>query len=166
MTRSATPAIERIARVLAGFRLSANGEGAEDHAAATVDMEWQDEIESALAVLKTLREPDLEMEAAGDAAVWKRMIAAAIGEPINLGTIGEATPVDPKSDPHEPGSALASGSPASEHIQAGGTAPVRDAGPDDIRDEKGEDFSSVDDDSDESFPASDPPSYSREREDR
>jgi hypothetical protein len=35
-------------------------------------------------VLRTLREPDEEMAAAGDAAVWERMIAAALGAPLDV----------------------------------------------------------------------------------
>ena len=35
---------------------------------------------NAVAVLKTLREPDGRMAAAGDVAVWERMILAALEE--------------------------------------------------------------------------------------
>lgn len=43
---------------------------------------------------------------------------------------------------------------------AGAFSQVRDAGPQFIRDEDGEDWDAVDQASDESFPASDPPSFS------
>ncbi|MFC4293572.1 hypothetical protein ACFO0A_00710 [Novosphingobium tardum] len=79
MPTSEKPAIERIARVLAGQRLSANAGGEDPSAAHAVDMQWQDYRDDAVAVLKTLREPDGSMAAAGDVAVWSRMIDAAIG---------------------------------------------------------------------------------------
>jgi hypothetical protein len=81
MSNSVTPAVERIARVLAGLKLSSNAEGGEEHAATSVEMEWQDEIEAALAVLRTLRQPDPDMAKVGDEHVWRRMVAAAIGQP-------------------------------------------------------------------------------------
>ncbi len=71
--------IERVARVLAGERLSVNAEGDETSAGADVDSSWRDHRDAAIAVLKTLREPDDAMTAAGDAAVWQRMVDAAIG---------------------------------------------------------------------------------------
>lgn len=73
-------AIERIARVLAAQRLSANAEGDDAHAAAAVDAVWREREADAIAILKTLREPDEAMERTGDIAVWQRMIAAALGE--------------------------------------------------------------------------------------
>lgn len=72
--------IERIARVLAGQRLSVNGEGDSCSVADAVDARWRDHVDDALAVLRTLREPDEAMAAAGDPAVWERMILAALGE--------------------------------------------------------------------------------------
>lgn len=79
--------IERVARVLAGQHFSRNGhgEGPESvHAADLVDMHWRDYADDALAVLKTLREPEAEMCAAGEAAgggaaaMWEAMVRAAI----------------------------------------------------------------------------------------
>ena len=78
MDVSATPIAERIARVLAGVTLSANGEGAEESAARAVDDIWRDHLDQARAVLRTLREPDQAMAAAGDVAVWEKMVLAAI----------------------------------------------------------------------------------------
>ena len=66
-----TPLLERIARVLAGLRLSDNGEGVEASASQSVELEWEDRIEDARAVLRTMREPDAAMAEAGDEAVWE-----------------------------------------------------------------------------------------------
>lgn len=78
MPISSTTAMERIARVIAGQRLSANAEGVDPSAASAVDMEWEDYVDEARAILRTLREPDPAMAAAGDLEVWERMIVAAI----------------------------------------------------------------------------------------
>jgi len=78
MDIASTPAVERIARVLAGQRLSANADGNDPHAADDVDARWPDFRDDAVAVLKTLREPDEAMERAGDIAVWERMVDAAL----------------------------------------------------------------------------------------
>lgn len=78
MPTSATPAIERIARVLAGRALSLNGSGQELHAAEKVDAAWRDHLDDAYAILHTLREPDAEMAQAGDVAVWRAMIGAVL----------------------------------------------------------------------------------------
>ena len=75
-----TPAVERIARVLTGMLVSANGEGDNASAGTLVDSLWQHHVPDAIAVLKTLREPSATMAAAGDCAVWERMILAAIAE--------------------------------------------------------------------------------------
>ena len=72
--------IERIARVLAGQRLSANAEGDFTSARSAVDTSWQHYREDAVAILKTLREPDEHMRAAGDEEAWERMIRAALGD--------------------------------------------------------------------------------------
>lgn len=101
MPTSGTCIVERISRVLAGQQLSLNGEGGDEHAAAAVEMEWEDRIEDALAILRTMREPDKNMEAAGDVAVWKRMIAAAIGSPKEIQASLEPTPVG--TDPLDEG---------------------------------------------------------------
>ena len=74
--------VERIARVLAGQRLSANADGNKAHAAADVDAAWRDHVQDAVAVLRTLREPDTRMADAGDPVVWERMILAALPEGV------------------------------------------------------------------------------------
>ncbi|WP_380785520.1 hypothetical protein [Sphingomonas sp. R86521] len=78
MDVSTTPVAERIARVLAGQRISANAGGDEESAAAHIDSAWPEYLPDAIAVLKTLREPDRAMAAAGDPAVWEAMILAGI----------------------------------------------------------------------------------------
>lgn len=66
-----------------------------------------------------------------------------------------------KDETGEPsGAAIVKDSIAQDHIRNGDPHPVRDAGPDEMRDEDGKDWDEVDEGSDESFPASDPPSYS------
>ena len=78
MPVSETPLAERIARVLAGRRLSGNAEGLERHAGTSVDVEWKDRMADARAILRTMREPDAGMASAGDADIWRAMVAAAI----------------------------------------------------------------------------------------
>ena len=78
MDTAVTSPIERVARVLAGHELSRNGEGDLASAGDAVDALWPDYTDSALAVLRTLREPSASMVAVGDAAIWERMIAAAL----------------------------------------------------------------------------------------
>jgi hypothetical protein len=80
MPVSHTDVVERIARVLAGQRLSANARGEEETAAGAVDHAWRDYRDDALAVLRTLREPDPAMAAAGDPDVWEAMVEAALHE--------------------------------------------------------------------------------------
>ena len=70
----------RIARVLAAAEHSANAEGVETSASGSVEETWRAHLPHALAVLKTLREPSAAMAAAGDVAVWERMVLAAIAE--------------------------------------------------------------------------------------
>lgn len=86
MDIATTPAVERIARVLAGQRISANGEGDAESASREIDHAWRDHRDDALAVLKTLREPSRAMADAGDAAVWEKMVLAAIDEAAPAGT--------------------------------------------------------------------------------
>lgn len=78
MDISHTPLIERIARVLAGQRLSSNAEGSNPSAGDVVDRAWREHMDDARAVLRTLREPDEDMAAAGDVGVWEQMVLAAI----------------------------------------------------------------------------------------
>ena len=78
MDVSTTPAVERVARVLAGQRISANAQGDAESAGRQVDDGWRDHLADAVAVLKTLREPDQAMAAAGDPAVWEAMILAGL----------------------------------------------------------------------------------------
>jgi hypothetical protein len=80
MDISTTLLPERIARVLAGQRISANAGGDAESAGEQVDLAWRDYLADARAVLRTLREPDRKMAAAGDPAVWERMVLAAIEE--------------------------------------------------------------------------------------
>ncbi len=70
--------VERIARVLAGRELSINAEGSDPSAADKVDATWRDHLEEARSVLRTMREPDPVMAAAGDPAMWERMVEAAL----------------------------------------------------------------------------------------
>lgn len=78
MDISNTLLVERIARVLAGQRLSSNAEGSNPSAANAVDLAWHEHLDDARAVLRTLREPDENMAAVGDVAVWERMVRTAI----------------------------------------------------------------------------------------
>ncbi|XHR99048.1 hypothetical protein ACFB49_06420 [Sphingomonas sp. DBB INV C78] len=53
-------------------------------------------------MLKTLREPDGSMAAAGDPAIWERMIAAALGNEIAPLARETFEPPEPGTDPlHE-----------------------------------------------------------------
>lgn len=76
-----TQTIERIARVLAGERLSSNAEGSEPSAGDIIDVRWPEFTLEAEAVLKSLRDPPPEISALGDGPAWSRAIAAALGEP-------------------------------------------------------------------------------------
>lgn len=91
-----TDAIERIARVLAGRQLSANADGADCSAGAVVDASWPSFRDDAVSILKTLREPDAAMARAGDAAIWTRMIEAALGD-------ASPAPAPPRHDAPAPG---------------------------------------------------------------
>jgi hypothetical protein len=98
---SSSSVVERIARVLAGQRLSSNATGDDPHAATEVDATWKNHREHAIAILKTIREPDEVMERAGDIAIWQRMIAAALGETGSASGVKEEPPA-PGTDPlHE-----------------------------------------------------------------
>jgi hypothetical protein len=78
MPVSEQPLVERIARVLAGAAHSSNAEGSDPSAAKKIDLVWREHVNQALAVLHTMREPDQQMAAAGDAETWRRMAEAAI----------------------------------------------------------------------------------------
>ena len=80
MPVSSMDIVERIARVIAGRVLSINAGGEDASAGAEVDATWRDYREDAVAILRTLREPDPAMAAAGDLATWQRMIEAALSE--------------------------------------------------------------------------------------
>ncbi|MBB3359559.1 MULTISPECIES: hypothetical protein [unclassified Novosphingobium] len=80
MPISKLSAVERIARVLAAERLSVNGEGYEASAGDEVEREWHLYIGQAVAILKTLREPDIVMANAGNAVVWRAMVEAALAD--------------------------------------------------------------------------------------
>jgi hypothetical protein len=82
MPVSEKPAVERVARVLAGAALSSNAEGSDPSAGEKIDLAWREHVNQALAVLHTLREPDEQMAAAGDADVWRKMVEAAIAERV------------------------------------------------------------------------------------
>jgi len=73
-----TAPIERIARVFAGHALSENADGEMASAGEAVDALWPEYAGAALAVLRTLREPSANMVAAGNAAIWEKMVLAAI----------------------------------------------------------------------------------------
>jgi hypothetical protein len=66
--------VERIARVITGYRLSANAEGAECSAAEAVDGLWEAHRDEAVAILKSLREPSPTMTEAGMHGEWGVMI--------------------------------------------------------------------------------------------
>lgn len=80
MPVSEQPLVERIARVLAAAALSSNAEGSDPSAGDKVDRAWREHVNQALAVLHTMREPDVRMAAAGDPEIWTRMVEAAIEE--------------------------------------------------------------------------------------
>ena len=82
MPESNRPLVERIARVLAGAAHSSNAEGSDPSAGDKVDKVWKEHVNQALAVLHTIREPDEDIAAAGDAEVWRKMVEAAIAERV------------------------------------------------------------------------------------
>ena len=77
--------VERIARVIAGYRFSANAEGAECSAGEAVDALWVAHRDEAIAIIKTLREPSPTMVESGMAGEWSviidREVAVADGQP-------------------------------------------------------------------------------------
>jgi hypothetical protein len=83
MPVSEKPLVERIARVLAGAAHSSNAEGSDPSAGEKIDRLWREHVNQALAVLHTMREPDREMAAAGDAEMWTKMVEAAIAERVD-----------------------------------------------------------------------------------
>ncbi len=93
MPVSNTDIIERIARVIAGRIVSVNAGGPDASAGERVDAIWHEYREDAISILRTLREPDPKMAAAGDVATWQRMIEAALGEAgeSRSGSSGTAT---------------------------------------------------------------------------
>ena len=78
MPVSEQPLVERIARVLAGAAHSSNAEGSDPSAGEKVDLVWEEHVNQALAVLHTMREPDQQMAAVGDAESWSRMVESAL----------------------------------------------------------------------------------------
>jgi hypothetical protein len=92
---------------------------------------WRDRLSDAGRVLPAIRTPDAVMARSGDPAVWERMIVAALGEE------GPEMGIDPT---------------------AGAATPVREAGPDAMASPPRR-WSKIEEASDESFPASDPPSF-------
>ena len=83
MPVSEKPLVERVARVLAGAAHSSNAEGSDPSAGEKIDRVWREHVNQALAVLHTMREPDEDMAAAGDADVWRKMVEIAIGEHVD-----------------------------------------------------------------------------------
>ena len=70
--------VERMARVLAARALSINAEGDDPSAGPNVDEVWHEYTDDALSILRTMREPDPVMAAAGDPDMWERMVEAAL----------------------------------------------------------------------------------------
>ena len=83
MPESNRPLVERIARVLAGSKISSNAEGRDPHAGDKVDEAWREHVNEALAVLHTAREPDEAMAAVGDTGMWRNMVEAAIAQRVD-----------------------------------------------------------------------------------
>ena len=78
MPVSSLTLVERIARVLAARDLSINADGNDPSAAPNVDEEWHEYADDAVSILRTMREPDPVMAAAGDVDIWERMVEAAL----------------------------------------------------------------------------------------
>ncbi len=86
MPVSSLTLVERMARVLAGRQLSINAEGDDPSAGPNVDEVWHEYVDDALAILRTLREPDPVMAAAGDPDMWERMVEAALNVERTVGS--------------------------------------------------------------------------------
>jgi hypothetical protein len=83
MPESNCPLVERIARVLAGAKLSSNAEVSNGSAGPEVDRTWRYHVNQAHAVLHTARDPDEEMSAVGDVDMWRNMVEAAIAQHVD-----------------------------------------------------------------------------------
>ena len=83
MDVSKRPLAERIARVLAGAAHSSNADGTDGSAGPDVDRTWHEHLNQAQAVLRTMREPDEAMAAAGDVETWRTMVEAAIAQKVD-----------------------------------------------------------------------------------
>jgi len=83
MPESNRPLIERIARVLAGEKLSSNAGGSNGSAGPEVDRTWHEHMSQAQTVLHTMREPDEAMAAAGDTETWRNMVEAAMTQKVD-----------------------------------------------------------------------------------
>jgi hypothetical protein len=83
MPESNRPLIERVARVLAGAKLSSNADGSNGSAGSDVDRTWHEHLNQAQAVLHTMREPDEAMAAVGDVGMWRNMVEAAIAQKVD-----------------------------------------------------------------------------------
>ncbi len=105
MAHNSTHTIERVARVLAGERLSGNAEGTALSAGDAVDSSWSNYRAEAVAVLKSLREPPPEVAALGVGQEWARAIAAALGDetgPVEDSPLQQAAESVEHSSRHRP----------------------------------------------------------------
>jgi hypothetical protein len=98
MSLNSTHTIERIARVLAGERISINAEGADPSAGERVDSTWPEYCAEAVAVLKSLRDPPPEIAAVADRETWSRAIAAALGEDASHAESEHSSPLQEAAD--------------------------------------------------------------------
>jgi hypothetical protein len=88
MPISNMPIAERVARVLAAQEARRQAHTADDASLARqVDETWPQFTNSAIEVLRALREPDATMAQAGNLVNWQSMISAAID-----GAAGTASP--------------------------------------------------------------------------
>ena len=101
------------------------------HCGTDDESRWRDSLADAGRILQAMRTPDAVMARSGDPQVWERMIAAALRED------GPESGIDPT---------------------ARAAAAVREAGPDAMASPP-QRWSKIEEASDESFPASDPPSF-------